>query len=91
MKELNKGKLNTAISFLKQALEINEKTPHCVDFNMIGNWNQVEIRAYSSKEIPTSDILLSVTLDLAGESYDDYDKIEEIETVLNNLLKKEIV
>lgn len=88
MKELNQEKLTKAIIFLKQALEINEKTPNCVDFDMAGNWNQVEIRAYSSKDIPMSENLLYVTLDLTGDYDEDYDKIEEVETVLNNLLKQ---
>lgn len=88
MKELNQEKLIKAIGLLKQAVEINEKTPNCVDFDMMGNWNQVEIRAYSSKEIHKSEELLNVTLDLTGDYNDDYDKIEEIETVLNNLFKK---
>lgn len=88
MKELNREKLTKAIDFLKQALEINEKTPNCVDFDMAGNWNQVEIRAYASKDIPSPDELLYVTIDLTGEYDDDYDKIEEAETVLNNLFKQ---
>lgn len=88
MKELNQEKLSKAINFLKQALEINEKTPNCVDFDMAGNWNHVEIRAYSSKDIPLADGLLYVTLDLTGDYDDDYDKIEEIQTVLSNLLKQ---
>lgn len=88
MKELNQEKLNKAIIFLKQAVQINEKTPKCVDFDMQGNWNQVEIRAYSSKDIPMSDNLLYVTINLTGEYDDDYDKFEEAETVLNNLLKE---
>lgn len=88
MKELNREKLTKAIDFLKQAVEINEKTPNCVDFDMAGNWNQVEIRAYSSKDIPSSGQLLHVTIDLTGEYYDDYDKIDEVETVLNSLSKQ---
>lgn len=88
MKEVNQEKLTKAIIFLKKALEINEKTANCVDFDMMGNWNQVEVRAYSSKDIPKSNSLLYVTLDLTGDYDDDYDKIEEIETVLNNLIKQ---
>jgi len=88
MKQLNQEKLSTAISFLKQIVEINDKLPYSADFDLNGMYNQVEIRVYSSKELPLGDSLLYVTLDLTDESIDDYDKIDEIKTVLDRLSKE---
>lgn len=87
MKELNQEKVSQTITFLKQAIEINANTDHSVDVDLMGNWNQVEIRVYDSKAVPLGNNLLFESYDLQGESYDDEEKIDTIKTVLNNLTK----
>lgn len=85
--EINQQRLSQTIEFLKKAATINANTNNCVDVDLTGNWNQVEVRAYDSKNVPSSHNLLFESYDLHGDNYDDDEKIEAITIVLNNLLK----
>lgn len=87
MKELNSEKVAKAMEWIKKIIIINHNTYYCADFDLTGNWNQVEIRVYNNKDVLNSVNLLFESIDMHDDLFEDSDKIEEIDTVLNNILK----
>lgn len=87
MTTINQDVLLNVIRFFEEAAQINQKTTYCVDVCLTGNWNEVEVRIYDSKDIPASNQLLLESVLLDGSRYDTTEKLEQIQTTLSDILK----
>ena len=85
MKQINDWNLRKLKYFLEQAIKINSETDHCIDISLLGNWNDVEVHVYESKDVPSTTII-NETFSLHGTGWNDDEAIDSIETELDKLL-----
>lgn len=80
--------VSRTMQILKKASKINSETDYCVDVDLSGNFNSVEVRVYPSKDIIQASYILYETIDLCGDSIFDDEKLEDIEILIDKLLKQ---